>query len=275
MDSILLSQEFQTLVPIFLLLLLIFVVLVIYLIYKIVMERKRKKLEQELEAYILNFLKEGDAIMNGKDMVNAALSGASQTAAGTGRQQEIAKLLGAGFQNLIHQSNGLVQLGQQLALAKALRANMQVGAEMVGAMQAAAHEESLILTGESSVHVQTALGGQVPAEEQSTASKQIDSPKQNTSNANKMRDIIRATIPLAQEVRIQLGAAALNGEFEFTPDLKEAFIQKLLSQERSNLLNEDLQKLLAFLKQLWCRFWVNTKDTLFPHTRKIVGKFLQ
>lgn len=275
MDSILLSQEFQTLVPIFLLLFLIFVVLVIYLIYKIVMERKRKKLEQELEAYILNFLKEGDAIMNGKDMVSAALSGASQTAAGTGRQQEIAKLLGSGIQSLIHQSNGLVQLGQQLALAKALRANMQVGAEMVGAMQAAAHEESLILTGESSVHVQTALGGQVPAEEQSTASKQIDSPKQDTSIANKMRDIIRATIPLAQEVRIQLGAAALNGEFEFTPDLKEAFIQKLLSQERSNLLNEDLQELLAFLKQLWCRFSVNVKDTLFPHTRKIVGKFLQ
>lgn len=250
MDSILLSQEFQTLVPIFLILLLIFVVLVIYLLYKIIIERKRKKLEQELEAYILNFLHEGDMIMNGKDMVNAVLSGASQTASGTGRQQEIAKMLGSGFQNLIHQSTGLVQTGRQLALAKALRAEMQVGAEMVEAMKVAAHDEGLILNGESSVHVQTALGSEPPAQEESIASKQIDSPKQDVAPVSKMRDLIRATIPLAQEVRIHLGAPALNGEFAFTPPLKQAIIEKLRQQQRSNQLSENLQELLNFLEQL-------------------------
>lgn len=248
MDSILLSQEFQTLVPIFLMLLLIFVVLVLHLLYKIILERKRKKLEREFETDVLNFLQEGDPIMNGQDIVNAALSGATKTASGTGRQQEIAKLLGKGFQKLVDQSTGLVQTGRQLALAQALRGEMQVGAEMVAGMQAAAQAEGLVLDVESSEHVQMALVGETP-QQQEDAPQQIAQVSQQGDETSSMRQIIRNTTYLAQEVRILLGGDTLNGEFEFTPELKSALINKLRQQERSGCLKSELQQLLAFLQR--------------------------
>lgn len=249
MDSILLSQEFQTLVPIFLMLLLIFVVLVLHLIYKITLERKRKKLEQEFETDVLNFLQEGDSTMNGQDIVKAALSGATQTASGTGRQQEIAKLLGKGFQNLIHQSTGLVQTGRQLALAQALRGEMQVGAEMVASMQAAAQAEGLVLDAESSEHVKMALEGEATTQSQEDAPQQIAQVAQQEDDTSSMRQIIRNTPYLAQEVRILLRGDALNGEFEFTPELKTTLVNKLRQQERSGCLKSELQQLLAFLQR--------------------------
>lgn len=248
MGSILLSQEFQTLVPIFLMLLLIFVVMVIYLIYKIICERKRKKLEREFEAGVLNFLKEGDAIMNGHDIVNAALSGATQTAPGTGRQQEIAKLLGKGFQSLIHQTTGLVQTGRQLALAQALRTEMQTGAEMVAGMQAAVQAEGVVLDVESSEHVQTALGGEMAIQPQEDTHKQIPEAPQQSNEHRSMREIIRNTNYLAQEVRTLLGGDTLNGEFEFTPEIKSTLSHKLRQQQRSCGLKPELQQLLAFLQ---------------------------
>ncbi|GEM_PF-6178624 len=249
MERILLSQEFQTLVPIFLMLLLIFVVLVLHLLYKIILERKRKKLEREFETDVLNFLQEGEPIMNGQDIVNAALSGATQTASGTGRQQEITKLLGKGFQNLIHQSTGLVQTGRQLALAQALRGEMQVGAEMVAGMQAAAQAEGLVLEVESSEHVKMALGGETTPQSQEDAPQQIAQASQQEDETSSMRQIIRNTPYLAQEVRILLRGDALNGEFEFTPELKTTLVNKLRQQERSGCLKPELQQLLAFLQR--------------------------
>lgn len=249
MDSILLSQEFQTLVPIFLVLLLIFVVLVLHLLYKIILERKRKKLEQEFETEVLNFLHEGESAMNGQDIVKTAITGTAQTASGTGRQQEIAKMLGKGFQNLIHQSTGLVQTGRQLALAQALRAEMKVGDEMVAGMRSAAQAEGIVLEGESVDYVQTAIGSDSPPSvEVNNSPQQINQTTQVVNDMESMRGIIRKTDYLAKEVRILLKGDALNGEFEFTPQLKSALLPILRQQERGVGINDELKKLLAFLQ---------------------------
>lgn len=247
MGSILISQEFQVNAPIFLILLLMFLVMLFCIIYKFIQERKKKNVEHALEVLFRNLNTNGDFTMNGQDIVDAALAGTSKTASGTGRQQDIATLLGSGLQSLMHQSTGLVQTGRRLALAQALRDEMKVGSEMVAGMHAAAEAESNVLTVESLDHVQIALGGAPSDQEEALASPQPQ--LQSNDNLEWAREIVRKTAYLAQEARTQLGGNALNVAFDFTPELKTALREKLRQQCRSGALSNDLQKLFEFLEQ--------------------------
>lgn len=247
MGSILLSQEFQTNAPIFLLLFLMFVVMCAYIAYKIIMERKKRKWEKLFEQILLD--DEGEHTMNGQDIIDNALSGASKTASGTGRQQKIAQILGVGFQQLLHQSTGIVQLSRQVAMTQALRHEMGVGGEMVDGLTRAVEVETSTFTAEANQHVHIALGDSTPSQEE-PAPQQVQQQLSDTNDSlAPWRDLIRKTAYLAQEVRTHLGGAPLNGEFDLTPALKASLIEKLRQQMRGGQLSEDLQNFLEFLEQ--------------------------